>query len=387
MPNDLRSILFLSPASGLTGAERCLLELVTRLDPDRFRPTVLSPAAGPLMDRLEQAGVDVRVVPLPDVLRRAGGAGLWPALLGMAAAPVAMRRPLREIAAIARETRAAIIHSNGTKMHLMAALLKPIVPDVDIVWHLHQFANGHRASRWIRRLYGGRPDRFIANSASVARDLGKKYEARTRVVLNGIDPNEFSPEGPRALDLGGLTVGLVGILTPFKGQRLFLRAAAEVARLRPDIRFAVAGGEMYETEQGTGYAESLRRLAADLDIAGKVRFEPFREDVAAVTRSLDIVTHCSTDPEPFGRVVIEGMSCGRPVIAANAGGVPEIVTHGVDGLLYPMGDAAALRDAILRLADDADLRRRLGAAGRATVLQRFTVDRYAREIQNVYAEL
>ena len=144
---------------------------------------------------------------------------------------------------------------------------------------------------------------------------------------------------------------------------------------------------MYDTDRDSGYTAELHCLASELGLAQRVHFEGFRDDVGAVMRSLDVVTHCSTDPEPFGRVVVEGMACARPVVAAAAGGVTEIINDGVDGLLYPMGDVRALSAAILRLLDDEELRLNLGAAGRRTVMERFTAARYINDIQQVYDEL
>ena len=102
-----------------------------------------------------------------------------------------------------------------------------------------------------------------------------------------------------------------------------------------------------------------------MGLAGKVGFTGFLEDTPAAMRSLDVIVHASTAPEPFGMVIIEGMACGKAVIASQAGGAAELFIDGEDALAHRPGDAAALARQIQRLASDGQLRRRLGDGGRA----------------------
>ena len=101
-------------------------------------------------------------------------------------------------------------------------------------------------------------------------------------------------------------------------------------------------------------------------------------------RSLDVVVHASTSPEPFGMVIIEAMACGKAVIASQAGGAAEFFVDGENALGHPPGDAEFLSRQICRLACDAQLRRRLGEAGRATVERLFHGKRLAQELVAVY---
>jgi glycosyltransferase involved in cell wall biosynthesis len=101
-------------------------------------------------------------------------------------------------------------------------------------------------------------------------------------------------------------------------------------------------------------------------------------------RALDVVVHASTEPEPFGLVIAEGLACGRAVIVSAAGGAAELVEHGVDALTCAPDDAAALANAIATLASDADLRSRLGSAARNTAVRRFDPDVFARAFLEIY---
>ncbi len=111
-------------------------------------------------------------------------------------------------------------------------------------------------------------------------------------------------------------------------------------------------------------------MATELGIEKIVGFTGFVDDSAAALRALDIVVHASTQPEPFGLAIAEGMACGKPVVVSAAGGAIEIVTDGVDALTHSPGDASALTDCIGKLAQDSGLRDCIGVAARASAERR-----------------
>jgi glycosyltransferase involved in cell wall biosynthesis len=179
-----------------------------------------------------------------------------------------------------------------------------------------------------------------------------------------------------------VTIGLVGRISPWKGQELFLRA---FARAFPDgtEQARLVGGALFGEED---LVASLEDLSAALGITDRVTFVGHVRDVPAELAKLDILVHASTIPEPFGQVVVEAMAAGVPVVAADAGGPSEVVTDGVDGLLYPMGDVDALAERLGQLASDPTLRAELVAQGHRTV-SLYGPERMAAEVQAVYAEL
>ena len=164
---------------------------------------------------------------------------------------------------------------------------------------------------------------------------------------------------------------------------MFLEA---IARLPPslNVRAYVIGGPVYETEKSEVSIEELRKASARLGITDRVGFTGFIEDPAPAIRALDVVVHASTEPEPFGLAIAEGMACGRAVVVSRGGGAAELVTAGVDALTFTPGDAGALARCIEQLAADAGLRQRLGQAARATAERRFARRRLANELLEVY---
>jgi glycosyltransferase involved in cell wall biosynthesis len=156
-----------------------------------------------------------------------------------------------------------------------------------------------------------------------------------------------------------------------------------------DWRLTICGDELYETDGHRGVRIRLEDIAKELRIADRVAFAGMVKDLGPYWRDADVFLHGSVKPEPFGRVVAEAMLAELPVIAPNAGGIPEFVRDGIDGLLYPMGDFRALRDAIVSVASGAEGRNAMGAAARQRIERDFpieaTVERVERSLADVIA--
>jgi glycosyltransferase involved in cell wall biosynthesis len=174
-------------------------------------------------------------------------------------------------------------------------------------------------------------------------------------------------------------VGIVGRLEAWKGQDVFLRAAARVAAKHPEAEFAVVGGGTPGKEEA--YPSELRAVAQELGIADRVRFVGHLVDVFPWFDALDVCVH-ATDGEPFGLVLVEAMALGKPLVATALGGPLEIVEEGSSGLLVPPGDDEAIADAVCTILADADLAARLAAGARRRAFD-FTDDRMA----SAYAEV
>ena len=231
----------------------------------------------------------------------------------------------------------------------------------------------------------------VAESFSRVRADG----SRVRIVHNGIDLESYAPDPGSAvlrreygLDPERPTVGMVGVLVPWKGFDVFVDAAARLAHRAPRAVFFIVGDEIYDTRGHRGYRRHLEEKVRGLGLEGRVFFTGFRRDVPAIMNSLDVVVHASVRPEPFGRVILEAMACGRPVIATDAGGAPEVLGRdGSAGILVPPGDARAMAEAVLELLRAPARRARMGQAGRERAVGGFSSDAHARGVQQVYEEV
>jgi glycosyltransferase involved in cell wall biosynthesis len=397
-------VVFVNPVAGLGGSERSLLDLFASLETARLpvdKRLVLfedGPLAGAV--RRLRADIDVRVLPLPKSLlalgeSAEGGKNEWDvvqlAKSSVSALPYALafRRAVRNF-------RPDLVHTNGMKAHLLAALL---VPELPRVVHLRDFVSERPMSRRALPLMR-RHALFVTNSKAVEADaLRVDRRLRTRVVYNGIDLEVFRPR-PRdsayLAKLSGLdvppsetvVVGLVATYANWKGHRTFLEAARRVRAALPEgrARFYVVGGPVYRT-QGSQITEAeLRRVIADAGL-GDTGLVPFQSDVERVYQGLDVMVHASERPEPFGRTIVEAMASGCAVVVARAGGALELFDEGRTGLGFRAGDPEDLARAVLELVRDAELRTRLASAARSEAETRFGRDRLAGEIFRVYEEL
>lgn len=399
------SLLCLTTSSALGGAETSLLTLVAALQAlDRsWRITIVTPGTGPLPDRCRSMGVEVVELPFPAALNRLGESGAAPQqraavnrgllILRLLRAALSVPRYLRSLKAVMRKVNATVVHSNGLKTHVAAALLKPA--GTRLVWHLHEYVTRRPLTARLLRHLAGRADVIVANSDSVLRDAAPFFGSRTtlRRIHNAVDPAIFHPEGaPLDLaELSGLTpdrglvrIGLVATFARWKGHEVFFDAIGRL-RTRHAIRAYVIGGAVYETAGSQWSSAELAAMVAARGLTDLVGFTGHVDDVPAALRSLDIVVHASTEPEPFGMVIAESMAARRAVVAARAGGAAELFRDRVDAVGYTPGHAAELADRLEELVADAVRRETIAASARSAAIDRFSPERMAEAFQEAYA--
>ena len=365
------------------GAEFSLLQHVTHAS---HVSSVLLFEDGPLAARLAQAGIGVEVARVsagPIRVRRESG---WVAALKSAPAVLAL------VGVVARRARGYdIVYANSQKAFVVSAL-SMVLARRKLVWHLHDILTAAHFGGFLRwaavLLANWRADWVIANSeatASAFAGLGGRRK-RLAVVHQGIDEAPFAavPEATVAAlraELGaesGPLIGVFGRLAAWKGQAIFLEALAKVPGA-----IGVIVGEALFGEQA--YAETLHHQVARLGLQDRVRFLGFRADVPALMRAMDIVMHSSIAPEPFGRVVVEGMMAGRPVIASAAGGVLEIVNDGVTGFLYEPGNATALAALLKKVLNSPELAARVAQTGQAHARLNFSAASHICRVEEILA--
>lgn len=239
-------------------------------------------------------------------------------------------------------------------------------------------------------------DRVIAVSRFIAELIAARYPhaaAKLRVIPGGVDPARFDPAsvlGDRAarlaqswrLPLGRPTIMLPGRLTSWKGQNLLISALA--ASRHTDAVAVLVGADQGRRR----YVQNLIAHAQRLGVAERLRLVGNVEDMPAAMMLADVVVNASTDPEAFGRTIVEAQAMARIVIAANHGGACETIVDGQTGLLFPPGDAGALAAAIDQVLDqDPEYRIAWGRHARAMVSQHYAIAAMQAAVLNVYAEL
>jgi len=392
-------VAYLNPCGQLGGAETSLRELLAgvRTEAPHWDLWLVLGEDGPIAAEARALGVNVVVAALPPVLARLGDSpGSLPALLGnLLGASRAALQYRRALAAILDRIQPNIIHTNGFKMHALGAWIHR--RRTALVWHIHDYVSPRPTMSRLLRLLQKACTVAIVNSNSVAADV-RSLLPKLRVVplYNAVDLQRFSPAGAR-LDLDMLSglepagpetirIGLIATFARWKGQEIFLQAMARLSG-ETGIRGYIIGGPIYQTDNSQWSLGELQARAAQLGLSSRVGFTGFVADTSAAMRSLDIVVHASTQPEPFGMVIAEAMACGTALIASQAGGAAELFVAGENALGHAPGDAAALAEQMRRLATGAALRSRLGAAARNAAVKRYDRRRLARELLEVYQEI
>jgi len=370
-------LLFIDHAPFLGGAETVLLDIIRSLDRSRFEPIVATPAGSALMAPLGASGIRCIATPLPPLNTRNP----------LALLPVV--QSIRHLRAIILQEHINLVHANTVRAHILAALATP--SHIPLIWHLHD----DTFPRGLFSLLQRRPCRIIANSHFIASHYGLTNEPRCTVVYNGV---AIEPLAARHAALrtqwhipedSPLIVN-VGRLARWKGQDVFIKAAALVIAQCPQARFMIVGG--YERDdQGQGelsggraYYDELVALRDSLGLTDHVVFTDHIADMQPVYAAADLVVHTATRPEPFGRVIVEAMAAGVPVIASNSGGPAEIVVDGECGYLIPPGNPSTLAESMLKLMADSDLRQQMGRTGRQRVQALFDLRTQVREIETIY---
>jgi len=374
-------ILFLNHTSKISGAEHSLLDLVEHLDRGRFTPLVAAPPDGPLGRELEARGVRVHLMCLRRLKRTINPLRL----AGYAAARFWCAFQLKRLI---HSHDVQLVHANSTTAHVFGGLAARW-SGVPAIWHVRDL----RPLGPFRRYLANDAAKIIAISQAVRGAVLDEQAtgAKVEVVPNGVDPRVFRPdlsgeEWRRRLGVGPeqSLVGMVAQLVPWKRHRAFLRAAAEVARYQPQAHFVIIGTDLFGDHPG--YEGDLKDHCRQLGIRDRVSFAGYVRPVAPLIAALDLLV-LPSDQEPFGRVLIEAMACGKPVIAMASAGPLEIVEEGVTGYLIPPVDILTMASAIRTLVADRERAARLGQAGRRRVLEQFTIQHTVRRIERIYEEL
>jgi glycosyltransferase involved in cell wall biosynthesis len=368
-------ILAVDQSGVLGGAELSLLEIVKAL---RSRVEVVLFDDGPFRTALADAGVTVDVLDagaLRHVRKQGGSLPKGQALKGL----------LSLVRATAKRARAAdVIYANTQRAMVIGALAGKLARR-PVVWHLRDIVSPEHFGgkqlaiiKWCARLG---LTHVIANSAASARaftELAQFDDKRVDVVFNGISAEPFDAlrTMPQAtlrerlnLPRDAFLVGSFSRLARWKGQHVLLEAMV----LNPQMHAVLVGAPLFGEDQ---YESELHAFVAAHDLADRVHFLGFQHDIPACMCAVDAVVHTSITPEPFGRVIVEGMLAQRPVVAARAGGVLEIIDDHENGMLCTPGDAHGLADTLAELRSNDDLRNKLVSNGYRTALSRFGTATY-----------
>jgi glycosyltransferase involved in cell wall biosynthesis len=387
-PREMR-VLYVNQTAQVGGAEHSLLTLLCGLG-NAVEPAVACPE-GELAEMVREAGIEHWPIAGTQASFRLHPLHTTQGLFDMARSALAVRRLVKRL-------EPDLVHANTTRAALLA-LLARARSGPPVIAHIRDWVPEGRFSRVVLKTVARRADEIVANSAYVGGQFdGLGTRRPVRVVHNPVELSRFDPtsaDGPAVRrELGfepeAVVISMVATLTPWKGQDDAIAAFAMVDPAgRPPLVLVLAGSAKF-AGAGTQYDNLAyeRRLHAQVEeqgLVGRVRFLGERADVPDLLAASDLLLMPSWR-EAFGRIVIEAMAMGVPVLATDVGGPSEVVEPGVDGLLLPPRQPERWAEAIASLVDDRSLRESMGAAAAARARD-FATEAHVARFLAIYGEL
>jgi glycosyltransferase involved in cell wall biosynthesis len=379
----MTNVLFVSHSSELNGAERMLLDTIRGLDRRKFSPLLAVPRPGPLAEAAAGAGVECLALPMKWTLTEANK--VWKQPFSC----VWNTRGKRAAARLIRSRGIGLVVTNTAAVWTGAKAARQT--GVPHVWFVHEILDGERPL--LKYVFGRKAlvrrmtrlsDRIVANSDASARAFAGS--GKTVVVGNGIAarngpaPDSSAFRDSLGIEPGASVAGIIGKIYPGKGQMEAVLAADILRRARPGLRLLVVGAV-----DDARYHGRIREAVGRLGLERNVLFLGYRDDLEGILGLLDVLVVASS-VDSLGRIALEAMAAGTPVIAAAKGGLPEVVRDGETGLLVASPEPGLFAAGIARLLDDPALARRLGEGGRKFVAANYSLEGQVRKIERVLEE-
>jgi len=386
-----RRVLFVEASIGgvVGGSLTGILHFIDRIDRERYEPSLLLYETKVGMERYDELGVPVHVLPPLPVPTQDGGRGLAGRVVLRVTDFLQVTVPrARAVGEVLERAQPDILYlANGLTANL-DGVLAGARAGLPMICHEKGYRRVGPAERFLSR--------WVDAEVGMTEDVTRHYQEhrvraqRFRTIYDGIDCSQFQPGGGAriraefGIPVDAPVCGIVGHIQDWKGQLLVAEAVAKVRMRFPELYCLVVGGVH---RQGAAYGAMLEKRIAEPDLKGHVILTGARQDVADCLDAMDVAIHSSTRPEPFGRVMIEAMALGCPLVAPREGGPVVIIADGETGFLVTPRDSNALAEGIEKLVADPTLRTRMGRAARERLDSVFDIRHHVRIMQELFDEL
>ena len=391
-------ILYVQPGRGIGGAKISLAHLLRNLVGKQASQVVLSPPEDPVYAQMIAGSIQTtHYLYLPGWQKQAHEgfkAKLGHTFFRLKSGWYLM--PAITISRIIHREHIDLVHTNNSICPVGA--LAAYLTRRPHIWHVREPLGIHgqyplspgdeRSARIMHQL-----SRIIICNSDYTAGFFRQYDVPAQVICNGIDLDEFGNSQNDAFRLrerlelrtDQLLVGMVGSLrADWKEHNNFLQMVSWLDKQLPECQFIIYGGST--DLEATPYTRSLRQMAERLGISQRIFWAGFVNDIPAMMKSLDVLVH-PTSREGSGRVIMEAMAAGTPVVGIRAGGVKELIEDGVTGYLVTPGDVKSLVAVVKLLLEDPALRMRVGHAAKLHAFQHFSHESIAAAIHSIYREI
>lgn len=375
--------------SDIGGGDYCLFKLAAELDKNVFNPIMCFSERTEVVDLYEKEGIKFYLIDMVRIQKSLNP--LYLIKLGLKFLPTVWR-----IRKIIRKEQVSIIHGND-----LLDIYGSIAGNIEHVPHTQYIRQILVSPKWLKtfltKMVYAINDKVLTVSDGVAKAMFSSSDGEVLPnIVTCYDWVDMSKVGhSRAgknirdfyrIDQNAPLIGCVGRIERWKGQDVFIRAAAIVIKEFPNAHFLVVG----DVVRGRGreaFLDELQDTTKKLGIINNVTFTGRRSDIADVMLTLDVFVHSSVTPDPLPGVVMEAMYCERPVVGANAGGVPEEVNDGVTGLLYHAGNHEDMAERICQLLHNPDMAKHMGIKGKKRVENIFSKTVLCKQMEDFYLDL
>jgi len=380
----MQSALVFHGSADLYGSDQTTIDMVRGLLTGGWRVTVGLPHEGPLVQVLELAGATVHIGGFEPF----GRSTLSP--LGLLASPYQIVSSTLACWRLVRKLQPDVVHANT--LIIPAPALAGRLAGKPVVWHIHEIMTRPKALVWLlTHLVGLLASKVACNSEATLDELAS-HNPRLRkiatVVPNGVtDFPALDPAQVRAqlsIPSDRFVFLFVGRLNAWKGQEVFVEAAAAIAKRHPQAYFLAAGDA---PDGQPHFRESFEALIEKHEIGMSFRYLGFHSDTHALYSAADASVVPSLLPEPFGLVAAEAMAASLPVIVAGHGGLKEIVVDGETGMHIEPGNVSSLIAAMETMLVSSDETLAMGEAGKKRQVQHFSVGRYQQSFLEMFQGL
>ncbi len=379
------------------GSYYSLFFLVEGLDKKKYNPIVVFHKEHDLLPMFKSAGIETHIFELPKSINLVARLNCTSILFK----PLIMLQKFLNVmrflvfrgikyAIFLKRKNVKLIHLNNSILRNHSWMLASVLSGIKCI--THERGINEKYSR-LSRFFARRLSAIICISNAVKQKMiDKSFDPKNLVLIyNGLDPEKIQIKHNAAemrtqyqIEQDSPIIGIVGNIREWKGQEVVIKATYEISKKYKNVKCLVVGDTTPEHQR---YYDGLLKSIDELGISNNVIFTGYTSNVADYLNIMDIVVHASILPEPFGRVLIEAMALGKPLIGSASGAVPEIIENGVTGLIFKPGDSMELSHAVVKLLKDRKKASEMGRNGARRLLDEFHVSRNIERTEQLYSKL
>ena len=380
----MKNILYIHAGAELYGADIVLLNLINGLNKEKYKPYVILPCDGPLVDKMKQNNINVEVIPYP-ILRRQyfNIKGIFKYIAGYF-------KYSKILATKAKEYNIDILHVNT--IAVLEGIYIKNKAKVKLIWHIHEILEKPKIiAKFLSKLVAKYADKVVVVSNAVKKHLETmaNFKKEIKVIYNGVDNEIFNSDNDVnylkeefKIPENSRIIGMIGRINSWKGQKDFIDATNKLLKKHTDLYAMLLGG-VFEGQEWR--KKELEEYISKQENSDRIILSDYRVDTKNIHNLFDIFVLPSTEPDPLPTVVLESMATGKPIVAYKHGGVCEMVKENFNGLFAIPRDVEDLSNKIEQMLES-DYKK-FGKNSYERQKEFFSLQSYIKNFEQLYDEI